>query len=125
MTKASKIYHASVRDERYAQGIQALSALIAEGVETATALQLRANLHVLVGDRGRAIQDLDQAIRLSPEQRGLYHDRGSLHRADGESRLALADLCEAAVLAHEAGDDDLIDAVEHHVLAVLEEMRNN
>lgn len=117
------IYAESVAHEAYQQGIEALGALMLEGADVSSALQLRSHLQYLAGDHARAKRDLDEAIRLSPQAGGLYYDRGVLHHRSGAYYLALRDFCEAVFCAHAVGDDDLIDAAEHHVMEIFEKMR--
>jgi len=123
LKKVHELYRECVRSEEYESGIQALSKMIAEGIETGTALSLRSHLYQLAGNHSQATQDLDRAIALKPESGALYHNRGSLRHTAKNYRLALADFCEAVLLAHAVGDDDLIDAAEHHFGAILEALR--
>jgi tetratricopeptide (TPR) repeat protein len=122
--EASRAYHECVAVREYARGIEAIGALIdGKGVGVHQELSLRSSLHSLAGDHARALADLDRAIEMAPGHGALYHDRGELHRRNGAYRLALRDYSEAVLLAHAAGDDGLIDAVEHFFIAILEDMR--
>ena len=121
---AHKIYSECVRNNNYDRGFKELDELINKGVDTHKALQLRSHLHYLVGNKDQAKCDLDEAIKLEPKSGGLYYDRGVLHHRFKEYYLALKDFCEAVNLAHTIGDDDLIDAAEHHFIEILEKMRS-
>jgi len=43
----------------------------------------------------RAIQDLDEAIRLYPKDADAFHNRGSAHLMKGENDLAAKDFVES------------------------------
>ena len=122
--KANKIYSQAVSSKNYNLGIEKLSEMIHEGVDTCSALSLRSHLHYLTANTIQAKRDLNDAIELEPKVRGLYYDRGILHHHMKEYYLALKDFCEAVNLAQIAGDDDLIDAAEHHFIEILEKMRS-
>ncbi|MDF7825058.1 hypothetical protein P4B35_13630 [Pontiellaceae bacterium B12227] len=122
--KAQKIYSECVSNEKYDRGFEELDGLIRDGVDIHSALQLRSHLHYLAGNKIQAKRDLDEAIELEPESGGLYYDRGVLHHHLKEYYLALRDFCEAVQLAQAMGDDDLIDAAEHHFIEILEQMRS-
>ncbi|MEM8557594.1 MAG: hypothetical protein AAGG50_07205 [Bacteroidota bacterium] len=77
--KARSIYHECAQKQTYDEGIHALGALIAEGVEAGEVFQLRASLHAIVGDVSQAKRDLDTAIEIRPKSGGLYYDRGVVH----------------------------------------------
>ena len=123
LQRAQEVYHACARTRDYAHGIETLGALLEEGGDTAQVLHLRASLYTMAGDPVRALEDLDAAVAAGPVWGGLYYDRGALHHGAGNHRRALSDLSEAVLMAHEAGDEDLIDAAEHIVIAVFEAMR--
>jgi Flp pilus assembly protein TadD len=55
----------------------------------------RSQLHILQGDDGLAIQDLDEAIRLSPKDPELLNSRCYELAQIGRLELALADCNES------------------------------
>lgn len=124
MADAYAIYHDAVRSEDYAPAIAALGALADRGGDAVRALSLRSHLRLLAGDAAGALGDLDRAVGLAPGSGALRYSRAEVHRAGGAHRPALADLCEAVLLAHAAGDDGLIDAAEHAFAAILEGLRS-
>lgn len=122
--KAHQIYSECVSHGNYDCGIEELDRLILEGVDIQRSLQLRSHLHHLAGNPTQAMLDLNLAIEQDPESGGLYYDRGVLHQHQSAYHLALKDFCEAVHFASAAGDDDLIDAAEHHFIELLENMRS-
>ncbi|WP_435577877.1 hypothetical protein [Gilvibacter sp.] len=98
--------------------------MIQNGEDICSALSLRSHLHYLTANNDQAKHDLNAAIELDSQRRGLYYDRGVLHSHMKEYYLALKDFCEAVNLAQLAGDNDLIDAAEHHFIELLEKMRS-
>lgn len=122
--RTHRIYSDSIATKDFDGGIQALDTLIRDGIETQHALQFRSHLHFQAGNNAQAMRDLDNAIALGVKTGGLYYDRGVLHHHLGEHYLALRDFCEAVNLASAAGDDDLIDAAEHHFIEILDTMRS-
>ncbi len=123
--KAQRIYSECVQTGNYEPSFDTLSALILKGDDVCRGLQLRSHLHYLAGNAGLAKSDLNEAISLAPSSAGLFYDRGSLHHHNNDYYLALRDFSDAVNLAHAVGDDDLIDAVEHHIIDILEKMRSS
>ncbi|MDC7997988.1 hypothetical protein [Gilvibacter sediminis] len=121
--KAQQVYSRAISSKDFYSGIQTLSEMIQNGEDPCSALSLRSHLHYLTANNDLAKRDLNDAISLEPESRGLYYDRGVLHSHMKEHYLALKDFCEAVNLAQMAGDNDLIDAAEHHFIELLENMR--
>lgn len=121
---AYKIYSKSIQDENYEPAFSALNKLIREQADAARALQLRAHLYQLSGKNDLAKHDLDAALKLNPSSGGLYYDRGALLHLQGQYYAALQDFCEAVNCAQALGDDDLIDAAEHHFIEILDKMRS-
>lgn len=122
--KTYEVYSESINSGKYDQGIQALTEVIKENIEIEEALQLRSHLYHLTENFTQAKEDLDRAIAHNPNAKGCYYDRGSLHESTGEYYLALKDFSKAVHFAHQSGDDELIDAAEHHFVAILEKMRS-
>ena len=79
--------------------IAACARIIASGTQKGTALAqvhaFRAASHRRKKDTGRAIADLDAAIRLDPEYAFAYGGRGFAYIDTGEYRRAIADFTEA------------------------------
>lgn len=64
-------------------------------------LQNRAAALTGNGDYDRAIQDWDQAIRLSPDNADLYNHRGKAYDSKGDGDRAIQDYDQAVQLAPE------------------------
>lgn len=80
-------------------GLTRLTAVLGPGErpqDVARLLHNRAQVHLALGDPGRALADLDAVIAHDPDNCEYYVDRAALHRAAGRSRAALRDL-DAAI----------------------------
>lgn len=71
--------------------------------QTANALNARGLLYVLKGDYDKAIQDLDESIRLNPDYAGAHNNRGHAYLGKGEYDRAIQDFEQAIRLKP---DDD-------------------
>jgi len=67
--------------------------------DKAIALQLRGNARADAGDFSRALEDYDEALRLSPKFGAVYHNRGTVWREWQEWDRAILDFNEAIRLA--------------------------
>lgn len=65
---------------------------------TASDYALSGQAHLSRGEAAAAVSDLDQAIRLAPEQAGYYLARAGAHEANKQPDAALADLDKAVNL---------------------------
>jgi tetratricopeptide (TPR) repeat protein len=123
--KAHEIYQRSEFSAGVEVAISGLSELLKENEDDTVILSLRSNLYSRVGKKIEAKYDLNKAIKANPSGRGLYYDRGVINQSLGQLCEALSDFCEAVNLAYAVGDEDLIDAAEHHVIEVFEMMRGS
>jgi tetratricopeptide (TPR) repeat protein len=64
----------------------------------ATAYRNRGNVRAAAGAHGEAIRDLDEAIRLRPDDASAYAGRGQVRLARGDRKEAIADLDKAIEL---------------------------
>lgn len=76
---------------RFREAIADCTAAIKSG-PTADRFKLRASCYQAQGESSRALDDLDQAVQLSPHRLDLRRDRASLAVAAHDYRRALADL---------------------------------
>ena len=58
----------------------------------------RAGLELSRGDKRQALDDLDRAIEIMPDEKSAYEMRGSLYLSSGNTALAMADLDKAVQL---------------------------
>ncbi|NUR86745.1 MAG: hypothetical protein HOY71_21900, partial [Nonomuraea sp.] len=75
-------------------GLARLTAVLAPGEQPqhlARLLHNRAQVHLALGDRERALADLDDVIAHDPDNSEYYVDRAALHRAAGRTRAAIKD----------------------------------
>ena len=91
-----------------------------DGTETGALLGLSWHVRLLRGDTEGALADLDRALLLDPDSARLHYNQGIALRRAGNSTAAVEAFRAAAALARSAGDEDTVDAVEHH-LAELEQ----
>ena len=71
------------------------------------AYTLRARCYSLLGNNKQAIQDIDKAIELSPEDGDIYYLRSFVHEIMGHTQLSLADLKMAARKGNEKARGEL------------------
>jgi len=64
----------------------------------------RGNTYLNLGERLRAIEDYDEAIRLSPQHADAYYNRGIAYADLGEYQLAIDDLNETLILDPQYAD---------------------
>jgi tetratricopeptide (TPR) repeat protein len=81
--EAIGLYDRCLRDGELSRGMQSV------------AYNNRGSAYRLVGDPDRAIQDLDQAIRLDPAYPSPYSNRGNAYADKGDLDRAIADYDEA------------------------------
>ncbi|MEM9999228.1 MAG: tetratricopeptide repeat protein [Bacteroidota bacterium] len=62
-----------------------------------------------------ALRDLEQAIAIQPEAATHYYHLGLVRERLGDAEGARAAFLEARTWGEANGDDDLLDAVEHHL----------
>ncbi len=71
------------------------------------AYTVRARCHNLLGNNEQAIQDLDKAIALSPEDGDIYYLRSFIHEIMGHAQLSVADLKISARKGNEKAQGEL------------------
>ncbi|WP_395020952.1 tetratricopeptide repeat protein [Dongia sp.] len=71
--------------------------------QTVNALTTRGALYVSKGDYDKAIQDLDEAIRLKPGEASAYNNRGIAYAGKGEYDRAIQDFDQAILLKPDDG----------------------
>lgn len=71
------------------------------------AYTLRAKCHNLLGNNEQAIQDLDKAIALSPEDGDIYYVRSFIHELMGHTQLSATDLTTSAHKGNEKARSEL------------------
>lgn len=117
--RASQYYHSGnplqPYCEEYEQSMALLTKAVQENVDPAKAYGLRWHIHFLRGNYGLALRDLDHAILLNGNSANTFYNRGYLNRHMKRYGAALADFKQAMSLAKIHGDNDLVDAAEHHV----------
>lgn len=109
------LYSAAVLDQRRCQ--EALVALDAEASTWGDVrlVSIRAHIKLLAGDGQGALADFGRAIELEQECGSNYYNRGWAHEQLGMKREALCDFSRCAEIAKATSDEELLDAVEHHV----------
>lgn len=86
---------------------------------------LRWHIYYLRAEYELALNDLDSLIKIDPFARNSFYNRGFLKNQLKDYKAALVDFEEANRLAIQAGDDDLIDAVEHYIIELKEGFSND
>jgi tetratricopeptide (TPR) repeat protein len=120
--QATKLYHSGDVTAPDCPEFDDVLELLAKSIEAdenpARAYNLRWHIHYLRRDYAAAARDLDQAIAIEPGTRHAYYNRGVLRHHLGDYERALSDFYTAVKLAKASGDDDLVDAVEHHIYEI-------
>lgn len=97
--------------DAFKQAIQDLDSFLDEKAGDregySAAYTLRSKCRSMLGDNPHAIEDLDRAIELSPEDGENYYFRSSVQANAGNAELSLADLKTAARKGHQHARDDL------------------
>ena len=106
-------------DETFDRALRLADEVIRDGVASAELHNTVWHIHYLRGEHDKALNHLEQALRLSPASSSIHYHLGLTRRARGELSAAIAAFTRARELADAAGDEDTVDAVEHH-LAELE-----
>ena len=70
----------------------------------------RGNSRYNLGNNQEAIQDYDEAIRLSPQEANAYDNRGTTRAILGNKRGAISDYQQAADLYKSQGKTELYQA---------------
>jgi tetratricopeptide (TPR) repeat protein len=86
---------ADLRKDCQSGQIAACTQILQSNPADITALANRGVGFRVIGEYGRAVADLDAAVRLDPRIAGLYLERGLAHDATGEHLLAVIDFTEA------------------------------
>lgn len=84
--------------------VEACSALIEAGKETASSYRHRGLSHAENGDYDKALADYDRALQLDPKDAVALTNRGNIYRDDEEYERALADYDAALQFAPDDGD---------------------
>ncbi len=61
----------------------------------AVALNNRGYVHLTMGERGKALKDIERSMELLPENPFAYRNRALVRLAEGDERAACADLDKA------------------------------
>lgn len=88
-----------------------------------TSLSLRWHIYYLRAKYDLALNDLNKLIELNPLNRSVFYNRGFLKQHCRDYATALLDFEEVIRLTLRWQDDDLIDAVEHHIIELKEKLR--
>ncbi len=72
------------------------------------AYTLRSRCHSILGDNPHALEDLDRAIELSPENAENYYLRSFANEGAGNVEKSIADLKTAARKGHQKAQEDLL-----------------
>tara|TARA_R110000868_G_scaffold259361_9_gene517416 strand:- start:8117 stop:8569 length:453 start_codon:yes stop_codon:yes gene_type:complete len=75
----------------------------------------RWHIYYLRKEFDKALNDLDSAININSENRMAFYNRGFVCLRIGKTKEALDDFHSATSLAKKTDDEDLIDAIEHHL----------
>jgi len=73
----------------------------------AQAYSLRARSHSLLGDNDQALLDLNESIKLAPDDNGTYYLRSFIHELMGHKQLSMADLKTSAQMGNEKAKGEL------------------
>src|SRR5262249_53996012 len=92
-----------------------LNQLIEHNPQFARAYNLRAHIRYLRRDDLGAIEDANDAIDRAPHVGAYYYNRGSYREYLKDFAGALGDFRHARELGIEQGDDDLVEAADHHI----------
>ena len=88
-----------MREKRFAEAVASFS-LAVEGHPSADSYLWRSKAFRKAGDSRRALDDLEQALRLDPKIAEAYFLRGQILREGGEKKQGLAEIRKAASLGH-------------------------
>ena len=92
-----------------------LNQIIEHNLQFARAYNLRAHIRYLRRDYLGAIEDANHAIDLEPLVGAYYYNRGYYREYLKNFAGALGDFRHAREFGIEQGDDDLVDAADHHI----------
>jgi tetratricopeptide (TPR) repeat protein len=99
----------------YDQVLAAAAQAVAAGSASAAMFNTVWHVRYLRGDYPGALQDLAQALSLQPNMRNAHYHRGLVLQRQGRFARAIEAFNTAAELAALADDDDLVDAIDHHL----------
>jgi tetratricopeptide (TPR) repeat protein len=88
-----------------------------------SSLSLRWHIFYLKKDYSLSLADLDRLIKLNPMNRNAFYNRGTVQQHLKNYKKALKDFQNAMDLATKQQDDDLLDAVEHHIIELKEKVK--
>ena len=80
----------------------------ADPARRSAAYRLRSRCHSILGDNSHALEDLDRAIELSPEEGENYYLRSYSNEIAGSAEKSIADLKTAARKGHQKAQVDLL-----------------
>ena len=86
-------------------------------------LSLRWHIYYLKRENILALEDLNTLIKLKPSNRNMFYNRGFLKEHMKKYQEALKDFEKTIHLAKKYKDDELLDAVEHHIIALKERLK--
>ncbi|GAB5522089.1 MAG: hypothetical protein RhofKO_43400 [Rhodothermales bacterium] len=125
LKQATTLYYqaspVSPEDEAYTSALKVLARVEREAPGDRRVYRLRWHIRYLRKDYAGALADLNKALdgQLSG---ALLYNRALVHTRLGDDAKAKHDLKQALVLAQEQHDDDLIDAIEHHITPDLDRL---
>jgi tetratricopeptide (TPR) repeat protein len=73
------------------------------------------HIRYLRQDYAGALEDLKRALALQPDAPQAHYHVGLVREHLGETELARGAFLRAQELAAAAGDEDLVDAIDHHL----------
>ena len=107
----------------YDQVLAAAARAVAAGSASAAMFNTIWHVRYLRGDYLGALQDLAQALSLQPDMPDAHYHRGLVLQRQGRFAKAIAAFNTAAGLAALGDDDDLVDAIDHHLAELDQRLR--
>ena len=95
--------------------LRAADRAVSSGCATFLLYDVVWHVRFLRRDYDGALRDLQRALTLRPEAPSAYYHLGLVFESMGEAERARQSFLSAQVLAAAAGDEGMLDAIEHHI----------
>ena len=94
-----------IQKDEYRPSLEYLDKAISMNDKFWQAYHIRANVHGMLGDKGKAIEDLSSVISLNPSYADAYYVRGAIYYYEGDKVKGCSDISRASELGSVKAED--------------------